>query len=458
MLLYYAVPERFRRLWLLAASYIFYGLISVRFVPWLLGYTVLTFAGGILLSGRKGRAGSILRGVLLTLLFTILLSFKYLPEMPHSLVMPAGLSFFTFGAAGYLIDVKKGRVPERDFLSLALFLSFFPQLLSGPIARSHTLLPQLEKPARFSREDVSDGLFLMLSGYFLKRVVADRAVLFTSPVFDSWQNQGGLVLAAAAALYALQVYCDFYGYSLMALGGARVLGIRLQDNFSAPFLSKSIGEFWRRWHNSLTGWFRDYVYIPLGGNRKGRLRKYVNTLAVFLISGMWHGNTVNFEVWGLLNGAFIIFSDLTKGFRTKVRGALAHDPESLSHHLLQSFFVFVQFSFTMVFFRMASFREAVSMLFHMVRVPGVRSFQQSIFFQEGEIIPNAADLRVLLVSLFALFLSDLFKYRGISLTGILKKQEPWFRDAVLIGGTLLVLFLGIWGESYSSSSFVYVHF
>ena len=152
VLLYYAVPERFRRLWLLAASYIFYGLISVRFVPWLFGYTVLTFAGGILLSGRKGRAGSILLGVLLTLLFTILLSFKYLPEMPHSLVMPAGLSFFTFGAAGYLIDVKKGRVPERDFLSLALFLSFFPQLLSGPIARSHILLAQLEKPARFSRE------------------------------------------------------------------------------------------------------------------------------------------------------------------------------------------------------------------------------------------------------------------------------------------------------------------
>ena len=459
VLLYYLVPRRLKPVCLLAASYLFYACVSVRFVPWLLAYTVLTFFAGRLIAGKRDEKGAdLLLGICLTLLFTILLSFKYLPVDRFSLVMPAGLSFFTFEAAGYLIDVRRGRAPEDDPVRLALFLSFFPQLLSGPIARSSTFLPQLDKPAVFSADNLSEGAFLMLWGYFMKRVAADRAALFVNQVYGNWQGCGGLVLAGATALYALQVYCDFYGYSTMALGAARLFGIRLQDNFTAPFLSRSIGEFWRRWHNSLTGWFRDYLYIPLGGNRKGRVRKYLNIMIVFLVSGMWHGNTLNYAVWGALNGFFIVLSDITKPVRSFLGGRLVRDPDCFSCRLVSSLVVFAEFCFTLVFFRMESFGEAIRLIRQMLTIPGIRSFQESVFFSVGEEMPNAGDLRLLLISAAVILFADWMKYRGISVVSWVRKQEFWFRDLVLICGALLVLFLGVWGESFSANSFVYVHF
>ena len=459
VLLYYLAPRRLKTFCLLAASYLFYAMVSVRFVPWLVAYTVYIFFAGRFLYSRRGeKSADVLLGVSLALLFTILLSFKYLPMNRFSLVMPAGLSFFTFEAAGYLIDVRKGRAPEDDFFRLALFLSFFPQLLSGPIARSKTLLPQLEQPAAFSALNISDGAVLMLWGYFLKRVAADRAALFVDRVYGNWQGCGGLVIAGATALYALQIYCDFYGYSTMARGAARLFGIRLQDNFTAPFLSRNIGEFWRRWHNSLTGWFRDYLYIPLGGSRKGKLRKYLNTMIVFLVSGMWHGNTVNYVVWGALNGLFIVFSDITKPVRSFLGARLVRDPDCFSCRLFSSLVVFAEFCFTLIFFRMESFGEALRMIRQMITIPGIRNFQDSVFFSVSEEMPNAGDLRLLLLCAAAILFADWMKYRGISLTEWMRKQEFWFRDLVLICGALLVLFLGVWGESFSANSFVYVHF
>lgn len=459
VLLYHLAPKRLKMPCLLLVSLGFAALQSVLLVPWLLSYTAFTYAAGLALSVRRGkREGNLLLGGSLILLFTVLLAFKYIPAERFSLVMPAGLSFFTFEAAGYLIDVKRGSAPEKDFLKLTLFLSFFPQLLSGPIARSGTLLPQLEKPGKVSKEDLWEGAMLLLWGYFLKRVAADRAALFVSRVYGNWQGCGGLVLAAATALYAMQVYCDFYGYSTMARGAARLFGIRLQDNFSAPFMARSISEFWRRWHNSLTGWFRDYLYIPLGGNRKGRARKYLNTMAVFLVSGMWHGNTVNFAVWGALNGFFIVLSDLSKPFRSFLSSRLVRNGDSFSMRLFRSLVVFAEFSFTMVFFRMESFGEALRLIRQMLTIPGIRSFQESIFFSAAEEAPNAGDLRLLLLCAAAVLAADALKYREISVLRLLKEQEFWFRDLVLVLGALLVVFLGVWGESFSAGSFVYVHF
>ena len=468
LIMFYLMPGRFRAAWLLAVSWCFYAMIVPRFVPVLAGYSVFTYGAGIVLekdrtAGEKGNR--LLLPACLTLLFTILLCFKYLPRGPF-LVMPAGLSFFTFEAAGYLIDVSRGRKAEREFIHLALFLSFFPQLLSGPIARSESLLPQIEALRSGERENglvsaassLRSGFHLLLWGYFLKLVIADRAALFVDKIYSDFRNYPGTVVFAAAFLYVLQLYCDFFGYTTIAAGAAEMLGIRLQDNFDAPFFAVSFSDFWRRWHRSLTGWFRDYLYIPLGGGRGGKLKKYRNTLIVFLVSGIWHGNSLNFAVWGLINGILLVLSDMTREFRGRISKVIGLDGTAFSHHLLCSAVVLLEFTLGTVFFRAEGVGEAVSILAHMVRVPGIRAFQQSLFFAGGEAMPGARDMRILLLSAAVLAAADYAKFRGVKVRDWIFRQELWFRDAVLIAAPLIILFLGVWGEAFSSSSFVYVHF
>ena len=492
LVLYHALPGRFRALWLLLSSLCFYYLVNPAFVPVLLCYIAFTFGAGLLLekhraasqaesgagsdtesgiqskaggagSAAERRAGTALLAACLVALFSILLVFKYLPKGPF-LIMPAGLSFFTFEAAGYLIDVYKGREAEKNPVILALFLSFFPQLLSGPIARAESLLPQLnrlkeERPSlKRSLPALYSGFFLLLWGYFLKLVAADRAALFVDKVFGDFPNYPGTVVFVSALLYVLQLYCDFFGYTTIAAGAAEMLGIKLEDNFGAPFFASSFGEFWRRWHRSLTGWFRDYLYFPLGGSRKGQLRKYVNMLIVFTVSGIWHGNSLNFAVWGLLNGVLLVWSDWTMPFRKKLCGLLKLDPASFSHRLFSSLVVLLEFTLGTVFFRAPSVGEALRILKHMALHPGIRAFQQSLFFAEGEAMPGARDVRILLFALGVLLWADWQKYRGKRVRDWIFAQEAWFRDALIIAAPLLILFLGIWGEAFTSSSFVYVHF
>lgn len=187
---------------------------------------------------------------------------------------------------------------EKNFLRYALFVSFFPQLVAGPIERSKNLLKQLAIPTKFNYDSAREGALLMLWGYFLKLVLADRIAIFVDTVYGDYVNYGGWYLVMATALFAVQIYCDFGGYSVIAMGAAKILGISLVENFDAPYLSKSVSEFWRRWHISLNSWFRDYLYIPLGGSRKGTMKKYLNLMIVFLVSGLWHGAQWTFVIWG----------------------------------------------------------------------------------------------------------------------------------------------------------------
>lgn len=313
LLLWRRLPTQARTPLLLAVSWLFYAAGQPGALPLLLADTLVTYAAGRGVAAAAGPGSqrcwlTLGVGVPLALLFF----FKYLSfaaslvglSVP-SLPLPAGISFYTFQAIAYVLDTARGEKPEKQFVSYALFVSFFPQLVAGPIERSHDLLPQLRAAADPGPQDVQAGMQYLLRGYFKKLVLADFAARFVEPVYADAASACGPAVLGATLLFALQIYCDFSGYSDIACGAARLLGVRLTENFRAPYHAASPREFWQRWHRTLTRWFTDYLYIPLGG-RQHRVR---NLLLVFLVSGLWHGAGWTFLVWGLLHGVYQILWD-----------------------------------------------------------------------------------------------------------------------------------------------------
>ena len=323
-----------RNLLLAGASYIFYGWWNPMFLLLIFFTTVCSYLSGILIGGYgftlRRRRAVLWINVLLNL--GILGVYKYFDFFSQSfaammsavgwqvdavtlnLILPVGISFYTFQALSYSIDVYRGDVaPTRDFVAFVTFISFFPQLVAGPIERATNLLPQFLHRRSFSYPDGVEGMKLMLWGLFKKMVVADNAAPVVNSIFGNYTHLGSATLWVGALLFTFQIYCDFSGYSDIAVGVARLFGVRLMRNFRLPYFSKSINDFWKRWHISLTSWFRDYVYIPLGGNRKGRGRTLRNTLAVFTVSGLWHGADFTFIVWGLYHGLLYLPHIFLKG-------------------------------------------------------------------------------------------------------------------------------------------------
>lgn len=321
-LFYYILPARFRWVFLLFASYAFYMNLHVAYGLLLFFTTLLTFCLALRLEkapDRKKKRLCLTEGILP--LLAILLVFKLgapaieqinalidagrlsLHPLTLRILLPAGVSFYFFQSMGYLIDVYKGKVKaERHFGHYALFVSFFPQLLAGPIGRADTLLPQLKAERRFDYDSAAYGLKLMAWGYFKKLVIADTFAVTVNQVYDNCYSYVGLVFIITTVMYAIQIYCDFSGYSDIAVGCAALFGVKLTANFKSPYLSFSVKEFWSRWHISLSTWFRDYVYIPLGGSRKGRIRHCLNLFITFLVSGFWHGSALTFLAWGAIHG------------------------------------------------------------------------------------------------------------------------------------------------------------
>lgn len=322
-IVYYAIPVvKYRNLFLLMASYWFYMNWKPVYALLLLTSTIITWiaANGISHFSDKSKKKRVLTvGIILNL--AILFLFKYydfaaaeissmlraaglgvtMPEF--ALLLPVGISFYIFQALGYSIDVYRDKVKvEKDFFTYALFVSFFPQLVAGPIERSTNLLPQFRTKHKFDYDRTMVGIRWMVWGYFLKLVLADRCGIYVDAIFNNIANHNGGSMLVASLLFPFQVYGDFAGYSLIAIGASRIMGFYLMDNFRRPYFSTSITEFWHRWHISLSTWFKDYVYIPLGGNRAGSVRTYFNLLATFAISGLWHGANWTFLLWGLWHG------------------------------------------------------------------------------------------------------------------------------------------------------------
>lgn len=322
---YYVIPHRARYLFLLAFSYFFYMCWNPRYALLMFTSTAITFVSGLLIESANkvedGKERVRRKNIYVALSFisnlAILFFFKYFDfaaatfirilavagiqaQSPtFDIILPVGISFYTFQALSYTMDVyRKDIYAEHNFLKYALFVSFFPQLVAGPIERSKNLLIQINEKHEFDFARVRSGLLLMLYGYFQKVVLAEYLAIVVDSVYNTYTERTGFQLLIATICFAFQIYCDFGSYSNIAVGSARVMGFRLMENFNTPYFAVSVSDFWRRWHISLSTWFRDYLYIPLGGNRKGKVRKWMNLMVVFLVSGLWHGASWHFVIWG----------------------------------------------------------------------------------------------------------------------------------------------------------------
>lgn len=340
--LYYTIPQKFRWIMLLTASCIFYMCWRAELIILLLFSTFTNWGISLLIDkNREKKKGLLILSLIIN--FGLLFIFKYMMFINHTfmgiyeffgwnypindfnIILPMGISFYTFQAASYTIDIYRNDYPpEKNYFKFTLFITFFPQLVAGPIERADRLLGQLFTVKKINVNNFSEGAKLMIMGYFKKIVIADRAAVLVDSVFNNCREYNGISFIVAVLFFTFQIYGDFSGYSDIARGCARVLGIDLMYNFDKPYFSKSIKEFWRRWHISLSSWLKDYVYIPLGGSRCSRGRKYFNLIVTFLASGLWHGANWTYVLWGGLHGLYQIIGDIKNSFMPKINNAFAN--------------------------------------------------------------------------------------------------------------------------------------
>ncbi len=391
--LYFALAHEKRWILLLAASLYFYMAWNPAYVVLLLTATAINFWAGARIGASndpRARKLYLVTGVSTSL--AILFFYKYfnlfnetlragftwagLPYPVSSLhfLLPVGISFYTFHTLTYTIDVYRGiQKPENRFGIFALFVSFFPQLVAGPIARSSMLMPQFDERHEFDYRLAASGLKLMAWGFFKKLVIADHLTAYVDQVYGAPQDFSGPVLVMATVFFAFQIYCDFSGYTDIAIGSARIMGFRLMLNFNHPYVSKNVREFWRRWHISLSTWFRDYFYVSLGGNRVPVPRWYLNLFLTFLVSGLWHGASWTFVAWGALHGLYVVVGTATEPLRRRFAEATGLARMPRLHHTLQLLITFSLVTLAWVFFRARSLGEAMTVL---ARLPvGMSSFR-----------------------------------------------------------------------------------
>ena len=483
LLVYFVIPKKIKHFWLLAASYYFYMCWNAKYAILIFTSTVITYASGLLLERAKQMDVDEIKKIRIkksVVAFSflsnlgILCYFKYVNFILFNLsqafsminvhlsvptvdvILPVGISFYTFQALSYTVDVYRDEIyAEKNFFRYALFVSFFPQLVAGPIERSKNLLKQLAEPKRFHYDMAREGFLLMLWGFFLKLVIADRIAVFVDTVYGDYAKYGGYYLIVATVLFAIQIYCDFSGYSTIAMGAAMFLGIRLMENFNAPYLSLSVGEFWRNWHISLTSWFKDYLYIPLGGSRKGKLRKYFNKMTVFLVSGLWHGAQFTYVAWGGLNGLYQIVGEVLQPARDKAVSLLKLNRQSIGHRLACICITFVLVDFSWIFFRAQSINDALNI------IASIFGADNPWVILDGSIYGCGLDVknfRLLAVCIAILVLADIFKRKGIKLRKVILKQDYWFRWIFIAVSVCFILLFGKYGERLDSAAFIYFQF
>lgn len=454
-IIYWAIPKkqsRIRNLFLLLVSYLLYMNWKPTFAIVLFGVTLVTYYGGLLFD-NKNNANKKQLVFLFTLMGALpLLVFKYYNFLNESIAsllefiglkfmlpglnwaIPIGISFFTFQALGYMLDVYHSRTKaEKSFIDYMLFVSFFPQVSSGPISKADELLPQIKTPHIFSYQQGKDGLRLLLWGMFFKMVVADRLGMYVDTVYGNFEHISGLNLLLGSIFYTFQIYGDFAGYSYMAIGIAKLLGFDLINNFNRPYFATTITEFWRRWHISLTRWLTQQVYIPLGGSRCSKIRCYLNILITFLVSGIWHGANITFIIWGAIHGFIQIIEKalgIQKGENT---------PKYLVPFRILVTFVFVNIAW--IFFRMPTFSDACEVLQKIFTSPG--AFDANIMLM--------SDMAMLVMGLSIMIMKDLKEEYIKRVTIIDNKYVKWFTYILIFA---LLLNFGI----LDGGSFIYVSF
>lgn len=450
-----------QNLFLFIASYCFYGWWDVRFLTLIFISSSVDFILGQAIFNQPDKKKKLrLLWVCMIINLGMLAFFKYfnffIDSFSHLLtlfglqsspavlqiILPVGISFYTFQSLSYSIDIYRGEIkPTKDFISFMTFVSFFPQLVAGPIERASNLLPQFLKPRSFKHENVVSGLRFILYGLFKKMVIADRLAYFVNLAYNSPEKLDGSVMILATFMFGLQIYCDFSGYSDIAIGSARLLGFDLMHNFRTPYLSKSFKEFWHRWHISLSSWFRDYVYIPLGGNRVSQGRWIFNILLTFTLSGLWHGAAITFIIWGFLHGFYLVCENYLSKFITV--------PKRLAWMGL--IITFLTVNLTWVFFRSASLDQSISILTGLKDLnlnfiaKGLSLFHQNYQFRE---------FAISLIAAFPLFL--IFEFLiGPNDCNIVIKNTGMLRWGVYF---ILAFAILIFGVLNAAPQFIYFQF
>jgi len=479
-LIYFIIPHCWRYIWLLLASYYFYMCWNPKYALLILTSTFITYVSGLLITKADEKNKVTQKKVVVAISFAsnlaILFLFKYfdfaisninrilslvgiqLINPSFDLLLPVGISFYTFQALSYTMDVYRKEVKtEKNFLKYALFVSFFPQLVAGPIEKSSNLIHQISERHYVDIKRIARGLLLMLWGFFLKLVIADRASNFVNAVYNNPDAPAsvGYAVGIATVLFAIQIYCDFSSYSDIARGAAEVMGFSLMKNFDTPYFSKTVAEFWRRWHISLSSWFRDYLYIPLGGNRKGIGRKYLNIMIVFIVSGLWHGASWNYVIWGGLNGVYQIIGDLTGPLRKTISKRLGSNPDRFSAKLFNVIVTFSLICFSWIFFRANSTTRAITLIRNMFSVNNLWIFNDGSLFTYGL---DQADMFILFISIIVLFVISIAKYKGIDVREWIFSQGIWLRYVLYLSAIFSILIFGVYGVYYDSAQFIYFQF
>lgn len=472
VVIYFILPDKIKNIYLLIASYFFYMCWNAKYGLLIAFSTIVTYAVGLLIEkAEKKRKKQLVLILGIIVNISILFFFKYFEwfidninqitgenyQLPFSIVLPVGISFYTFQALGYVIDVYRGNVKaEKNIITYALFVSFFPQLVAGPIERSGHLLEQLKKNKKFNPENVVIGLRIMLLGYIEKVVIADNISIVVDTVYDNLSNYSGSVILVTSVLFAIQIYCDFGGYSHIAIGAARVLNIKLMDNFRQPYFSVRIKDFWNRWHISLSSWLRDYVYISLGGNRCSKIRKHFNIMVTFLVSGLWHGASWHYVLWGGINGLYQIIGDYTRVGINRIEKIMKISKENIVWRLAQICVTFVLVIFAWIMFRSNSLTDAAyaySKIFTDFNI-------MSVFDLSGWRPKDYSKAQGILaiVGVVILLVVDVLREKGKKLQILIENMRIVPRWLIYYAGVLLIIVAEFQVYGKSAAAFIYFQF
>ena len=471
LILYFALPKKLSWVMLLLASYYFYISWNVELIYLIVFTTLISWVSSKLIERSKSQAiRKLFLVITLVTCLGVLFFYKYFNFLSDSvvealkvfgigadpfnldLILPVGISFYTFQTLSYVIDVYRGDVKtEPNFFFYALYVVYFPQLVAGPIERPNNLIPQLHERHRPNWENTRNGLRKMLIGFFKKVVVADLLATYVNAVYNDAANATGLGVVIATVLFAVQIYCDFAGYTDIAIGCAEIMGIHLMQNFNRPYISESIPEFWRRWHISLSTWFKDYIYFPLGGSRCSLWKNLRNILIVFMVSGLWHGAAWTFVIWGALHGMYQVIGKLLKPVREKIVDLLHISRDSKGLHLYRRCVTFVLVCFAWIFFRANSTSDALLLVKKLFT-----DWSLSDAYINASIDHLGLTLITVLISVLSIYIMNRMDINQLRLGNDADGVIPVFRYAYVIWIIAIAWLLLLVGDG--ASSFIYFQF
>lgn len=458
--LYYLFPLKYRWLVLLAGSvYFYWQAVGAAGGMWIiLGTTAAAYGAGLLLERVQNKI-LLAAAVLLTAFPWLLIkNGNYVLEIllhknPVEWIVPLGISFYTLQIVSYLADIYMGRImAQKNPAKFILYVMFFPQIVQGPIPRYDRLADQLYLGHRFDERIVAGGFYRILWGFFLKLMIADRAAVVVNEIFDNHYQYVGCYVLVAGILYSVELYADFAACISISRGVANLFGIQLANNFNHPYLATSIQDFWRRWHMSLSEWLRDYIYIPLGGSRKGKGRTFVNLIVTFLVSGIWHGAGLRFVVWGMLHAAYQIMGRLTDGLQKKAAKALGLKEAPEVKIWLQRIWTFLCVMTAWIIFRAENLTTGVRMIQSMFCVHNVWIFTNDALLSLGL---DWKEWVVLAASILILVAVSIRQERGTAFSDVIFRQPVYVRWALYLVAIFGIMTYGVYGMGYDSQAFIY---